>query len=276
MHMGGFRLHRDLGRFISKRLLRLEPPYLASIVLVLVLLFLSSHTPGFRGQQPEVTVTQVLLHLAYLNAFFGDRWLSPVYWTLAIEFQYYLLACFSYPLMFSSTPWLRWALVAGLFLAALWTENDALLFHWLGLFMLGTVGCFFVTKTVRGLELISLGVVALVATYMVNGALIASIGVSAVIAIVKLSHLRFRVLAFLGTISYSLYLLHVPIGGRVINLASRLDQSWARDLGAMLVAMGVSLLSAWCWYRYIERPSIEWAARVKYSGRDQQVEAGKP
>jgi peptidoglycan/LPS O-acetylase OafA/YrhL len=48
-------------------------------------------------------------------------------------------------------------------------------------------------------------------------------------------------LAFFGTLSYSLYLLHVPTGGRVINLMQRFPQSAAVSLIGIVAATTVSI-----------------------------------
>ena len=103
MYAGGYRFQTRWVTFVKKRLTRLEPPYIAflSILLVLVLLFLSSHAPGFSGQQPHLRISDLLQHLAYLNAFTGGDWLDPVYWTLAVEFQFYFAVSLLFPLLVS-------------------------------------------------------------------------------------------------------------------------------------------------------------------------------
>jgi peptidoglycan/LPS O-acetylase OafA/YrhL len=77
-----------------------------------------------------------------------------------------------------------------------------------------------------------------------------------------------KVLVFLGFISYSLYLLHVPIGGRVINLAGRRPHTLPVELGAVTAAMAVSLMAAWLLYPMVERPSQKWSARFHYHGSE--------
>jgi peptidoglycan/LPS O-acetylase OafA/YrhL len=89
----------NYGRFLWKRVSRLDPPYLASIVLVVGLGYLSAILPGYRGLPPMFSWKPILLHLGYLNAFFRAPWLNIVYWSLAIEFQYYLLIGLLFPLI---------------------------------------------------------------------------------------------------------------------------------------------------------------------------------
>jgi peptidoglycan/LPS O-acetylase OafA/YrhL len=137
MHCGGYQVGRHFGRFLLKRLTRLEPPYLVSIAVVVALWYLSAAMPGFRGEQPNIQPTQLLLHLGYLNAFFGYPWLNPVYWTLGIELQYYLLVAVVYPMLASRRPWLHISTVLTLLGFALLVESPVIVCHYLGLFVLG-------------------------------------------------------------------------------------------------------------------------------------------
>ena len=58
--------------FMLKRLARLEPPYLASIVLTLAL----GAFEASRGFPPNWTAAQIVGHLGYANAFLGLPWLD--------------------------------------------------------------------------------------------------------------------------------------------------------------------------------------------------------
>ena len=67
--------------------------------------------------------------------------------------------------------------------------------------------------------------------------------------------------SLLGAISYSLYLLHVRIGGRIINLATRLPES-ALTTVATVAAVVASVGSAYLLWRFIERPAMAYAQRI--------------
>jgi peptidoglycan/LPS O-acetylase OafA/YrhL len=78
-------------RFIGKRFLRLEPPYIASILLVICFFYLRKlYTDAPDIRLPELNINQLLLHFGYLIPFTKYTWMNRVYWTLAIEFQFYL------------------------------------------------------------------------------------------------------------------------------------------------------------------------------------------
>jgi peptidoglycan/LPS O-acetylase OafA/YrhL len=81
---------RDFPAYMSKRLVRLEPPYLASILLVLVLWQVSSFAPNFAGAEASWSFGQVAWHIAYAMQLTDYSLLQPVYWTLAYEFVFYV------------------------------------------------------------------------------------------------------------------------------------------------------------------------------------------
>lgn len=97
----------DLGEFFLRRLKRIEPPYFASILLVMIINFCATQVPGFRGAPFQPSATQLMAHVAYLNAMLDCGWLNPVYWTLAIEFQYYLFVAVVFPLLNNHIPAVR-------------------------------------------------------------------------------------------------------------------------------------------------------------------------
>ncbi len=99
MMKSGYCFPRHFLVFITKRVVRLDPPYLVTIAITLILWYASSITPGFPGQKPNWSLQQLLLHVGYLNTFFDYAWLNPVFWTLAIEFQFYLFAAIVFPLV---------------------------------------------------------------------------------------------------------------------------------------------------------------------------------
>jgi peptidoglycan/LPS O-acetylase OafA/YrhL len=71
-------------------------------------------------------------------------------------------------------------------------------------------------------------------------------------------------LLWFGGISYSLFLIHVPIGGRVVNLLSRWPLTPPSQLLVCLLALLVSVLVAWGFCALIERPSHQWSRRLLF------------
>jgi peptidoglycan/LPS O-acetylase OafA/YrhL len=69
-------------------------------------------------------------------------------------------------------------------------------------------------------------------------------------------------LSKLGAISYSLYLVHVPIGGKIINFATRLPSVWYVQLSALILASVITIAAAYIFWRFIERPTKALSHRI--------------
>jgi peptidoglycan/LPS O-acetylase OafA/YrhL len=259
---GGYHVRRYI-RFVVKRVVRLDPPYLATIGLAVLLGYIAETVPGFAGPRFHVTARQLLLHLAYLNVFFGQTWLNPVFWTLAIEFQYYLLIGLLFPLCAHKNPWLRNTLLAALIVSGAALPMHAFLFHWLSLFALGIVAFQYEAGLIaRRTFALTLCCCALCCCYLL-GPLMAAVGVAAAL-VIALLRLRSRLLSLLGTISYSLYLIHVPVGGKLVNLGARYATCMPAKLLVLGVALGCSLAAAAVLYWSVEKPAQKWSASVTY------------
>ena len=254
----------DYFRFVWKRILRLDPPYLVCIAVVIFLNFASTLAPGFRGLPFQFDLKQVLLHLGYLNAFFNHDWLNVVFWTLAIEFQFYLLVALIFPLISHPSLAVRAGTGGLLAVAAFLLPSGNLVFHYLFLFLLG-MWAFQIKsglQTGSGSQALGWGLLAGGAWFTL-GAPAALAGTVTGLLIVH-ARLNARPLLFLGQISYSLYLLHVPFGGRVINLGSRFADGPVERVAVLVLAVAVCIGAAFLFHRWVELPAQRWSAAVRY------------
>ncbi len=265
MHRAHYRL-ADFGTFVVKRIIRLDPPYLANILLVLFIWYAAGLVPHFEGVSFSLEPVRILCHLGYLNAIVGFGWYNPVYWTLAIEFQYYLLLALSVPLLTHPQAALRWLFPLLLALGGWVLPQRNLVFFWLGLFALGMV----TFQMRRGLiqhwqYAVSMAVIAAlnVVTY---GWTIAVVGLATAVTIAVVRPPKVAWLAFLGMISYSLYLVHLPIGVRFIRLGVRMTDSLTGRFVVLGVSIAMTLWAAYLWYRCFERPAQRWSAAIRYKG----------
>jgi peptidoglycan/LPS O-acetylase OafA/YrhL len=254
----GYKL-RDFPNFMLRRIVRLEPPYVMSILLVLLLWELSARIPGHMAQ-PSYELPQLAAHLFYLIPLTGYDWLNIVYWSLAYEFVFYLAAGLSWPFLARRSIWLTVAI----YLAAFFLVKLPLIF----LFLIGTAGVRYFLKA-DGLAS-SLGAV-LVATAMLYyylGLAVAVVGILSISILVFSSMPQLYILGCLGELSYSLYLIHVPAGGRVITLGKQFAGTPFSDFLLSIIALAICIGFSFLYMKFIEAPAKRAAKHIKLSKRN--------
>lgn len=263
MHRQGYRI-RHYGVFMLKRLARLYPPFLVSIVLFLTAAFISSRLPGFRSTF-ELEWLRLFGNLTYLAEFLKTEWYLRIYWTLGVEFQFYLLIGLSYLVLTNEQPLVRvggWALL----IALSFVPGSAWLFHFLPVFLLGFWAYCRRSRGWAGAAswAVFAGLVLLCA--LTQEWRIALVSAGAALAVVYATF-SWRPLRYLGVISYSLYLVH-PI---CFHYAQRLRDHFAprlHDHYLQPLELITAILIAWILFRLIEVPSLLWANRIRYSPRE--------
>ena len=259
---------RDYPRFLLKRNVRLYPPYLASIAItILATNFIL--VPLFHVPRMTVTGRDLLLHFAYLNDIAHVRWINVVYWTLAIEFQWYLLIGLVLPLLVSARKWLRFAVVTAMMLAYFTIYWDRLVFHYLPVFLIGVFVFQYRTELIRRREMLGLIAVMVLSMARLSGWLVPMVAVPTGL-LIAFSALQSRAMDRVGDVSYSLYLLHLPIGVSVIGLLSHWIPYSSYFIGVLdVVGIAASMWAAWIMYQFIEKPSQEMSSAIKFARRVQ-------
>lgn len=268
---------RDYGRFVCKRILRLDPPYLCTLVLAVGLALLGPLVPGYMGAPFHLDWTRFLLHLGYLNAFSHLPWYNPAFWTLAVEFQFYLAVGLLFPLAVHRRPAVRLALPLALGALAFASSNRDLVVHHLALFALGIATAQHHVGLVSRRVYLATGALLSAALVATLGPVSAGVGIATAALIAGLGHagpdsragrwVRLRPLVWLGAISYSIYLLHIPIGTRVLSIGDRFADSVPAMVAVLAAGIAVTLAASHVMYRLVELPSQRLSSRIRYSGR---------
>jgi peptidoglycan/LPS O-acetylase OafA/YrhL len=258
---------RDFGTFLLKRVLRLDPPYVCTISIIIALGYASQMAPAFQGEQFHFSSAQLALHFGYANAFVGYPWLNPVFWTLAIEAQYYVIIGLVFPLLISGSRSVQLVTTAGMACVAVAIPKPEWLFHWLPLFLLG-MSTFQFRRGAFSLPVYGAALCAVTALCVISyGVFVASAGLITACVIAFTSGSMPPLAVFFGHISYSLYLLHVPIGGRVVNLGARFAHTLPLQIGVICCAFAASIGAAWLLHRFVERPAQRWSSSIGYKRR---------
>jgi peptidoglycan/LPS O-acetylase OafA/YrhL len=253
MDLRHYRIGRDSWSFIGRRIIRLEPPYLISVLLMLCVPYLAGFTPWFDGDMSAHDLYRAALHLFYIVPWTGEDWFSAVYWSLAIEFQYYFLILATAPLLlYRKNLWPQRAFFMLVMLVAYLSDESRLVFMYLPVFGFGFIQFLFMRRGMTLWECAGWVAAFSAVTYTQDGTWV----IGALIALAALNApwpARSSSLLFLGTISYSLYLLHGPIGFCVDNVLGRIAE-FPPTL-ELLGQIAVTLALATSFWWLIERPS---------------------
>lgn len=251
------------GKFIYKRIVRIEPPYIFSILIGIVLLVMRNH---FLSKIPHdiPSVKNILLHIGYLIPFVkGEQWFIIVFWTMAVEFQFYILISLLFPLLISRKLVLRLISYVVIFSLALILKSTIYAPVWLPIFMMGTIYISFISAKINTLEFWLVLATSVFFGLMLHSLIITTISVATLGIIHFFANFQCKLGNFLGSISYSLYLTHTIFGSATVNFFVPYVTLLYAKLLVVLLSFGVSILIAYFFYMWIEKPFQKYASIIK-------------
>jgi peptidoglycan/LPS O-acetylase OafA/YrhL len=247
--------------FFIKRCIRIEPAYLISIALVLILNYITTKTYWYTGSPFSFDWRNVLAHIVYLPQHLGFNWLQPVYWSLQAELQYYILIGLLFPFIWRK----QWGLIV-FFITALISSLyiDLAVFANMPYFVMGIAlcanKCGKINNAAFFLIILSAAIIDINTEHRIS-VLIVGILTTLVIKYIEYGN---SITVFLGKISFSLYLVHSPIGVRIINMGQKFVHNVWHAWLLIFIALVMSLLVAWIFYKLIEHPSKLLSQKMKY------------
>lgn len=264
MAQAGYQL-KNLPKFLGKRLIRLEPPYMVALFLAIIILAVRARILGPDSNLQGLSFPRIALHFGYLIPFFQEyKWVNQVFWTLAVEFQYYFVIALIFPVFNLKGIGFRLTLYF-VALAAMFFSSSAFLPYWAPLFLLGIVLFYYKSEKIKAAEywlVTSLVLCFGLFRYEFGDVLFSGIAVF-VIAFYANVNLKFG--DFFGKISYSLYLIHPIVGATAINLLShRFTEPYQKVL-VIILGLLISIAGAFVMYYFIERPSKNFSRKISYT-----------
>jgi peptidoglycan/LPS O-acetylase OafA/YrhL len=250
-----------MGRFMLRRSIRLDPPYWVAIAIAVL---------ATRAKGGDVDGAQVAAHFIYAQDLLGLGDLNPVFWTLCLEVQFYLI--FSLLLLLPGRPFVAAFVVSLIWPLGLASNAPSGLFvHlWYG-FLLGVLSYW----TWRDIKLLPMfaayaGVIAVAGIvrsdlFGLTCVVTASLLIAAQSSISTLFNWRW--LQFLGTISYSLYLIHNPVIGVVFRIGEVVtSKSAVSEAVIWVVSIVACIVVATVLWIAIERPSAKLSKSISQKG----------
>jgi peptidoglycan/LPS O-acetylase OafA/YrhL len=281
--------------YLSRRLWRIYPPYLVVILFGWSSERICSWIDGQAVSPPRTGLSSILMVQNYST---GQMVSNPSLWSLPVEMELYLI----FPLVY----WLlrHWG-TRILMLVAAAVSCMALVFHSMGAtWVTGNFAKYWLiwcagavlaewsqtgrlrspSSTVLSLGALSF-LVAVFGTAAGWGAAYLQMAYGAGFFVLlwfalandhlwlKLPALALRALAFLGTISYSLYLTHFPFFRLVGTFWTKTFGGKPMDFLIPLMFAGLSVVVGWLFYRLVEAPSHRLAKTLSGSPNRNQASA---
>lgn len=300
MRQSTLRIPGGYGNFYIRRLLRIVPPHLCSMLLSLLLIYfyIGEKTGTHWDVSLPVTTKAIITHLALINNFFPDviAKINGVFWSIALEFQLYFffpilvplflllprvvalafttVAAYALSLYLDSSPFystsihLLAAFSAGIATASLLgskLEAPIAKSAW-GWVMIA--GCFtgvILVLTLREALNLRLPIAIRFADFLL------AVGIS-IFLLRSISgkdaasnRIAVQLLSRLGQFSYSIYLMHFPLLQVFWQLALQ-NSAWdSLTKYGIIMLLGVPLVIGACWLFYLvcERPFLSIIQRYR-------------
>ena len=278
--------------FLLRRAIRIEPTYLASVIAAATLVFLMSSLAP-HGTPCLPSLKQLALHALYLIPFSHEAWIQGVYWTLAVEFQFYLCIGLIFPIIIFA--FRKAGRSAALFLSAAFgllvliahAVPEVMLFQY--------ATCFAIGMLVAGRRIFSFGILPIICMTILlellglwnghNWNVILGSAVAAMIALfctgpVNKEGRWIKPFWFLGTISYSLYVVHQVIASASENIFHFLLKKVHGTSGLILAnlvpvaSLIAAFIAACLLYRFVEKPTHELSRNLRSFFRSSSQHSG--
>ena len=243
------------GKYVLKRVIRIIPVFFMTI-------FAIYSFESLWAYDLQLDFSNILANLTFtVDLWEGAKWINPIFSTLGVEFQFYLLIGLLLPLL-EYRAWSKYVILSLLIVAGLNTMGYQTVLINMPYFALGIVLHDIYSKRLLDSSFIVLGVILCVLLWFYN---IEDFTVSALtilsFLVIKPS---FRVSNSIGEISYSLYLTHGLFGGWLLFFLSQEQYISLSPYLIIPMAFVFSLIGAKIFYILFEKPSIKLGKKIKY------------
>ena len=258
----------DFNRFLIERFIRIEPTYIVSIAISVAILIVKTRLAP-NAVPYNFEINRFIYHLFYLIPFTDYPWFNEVYWTLAIEFQFYLIIAILFPLWNIG---INYQIIIALFVSGLFFISD--FFPQVGFlsqapfFGAGmlSISALKMNSILKKNITFLLAVSILILQGFTNGIYDnCAAAIFTIACIIWWNAPQMRI-SYFGTISYSLYVTHYPI----ITLTNQTAMHFFGSEGhpvLYVVAFAnfiIAFLVADVLFKYVEQPTQKLSKKIKY------------
>jgi peptidoglycan/LPS O-acetylase OafA/YrhL len=263
----------DFWKNLLRRYIRLAPPaYVAMLFSILIyfsaILILKRPIDGISW--PGFNLGSIIGNLSFTAPLIKSSWFNPVFWTLAIEFQFYILIGLLLPLILNKKYVITLLICIPILLVG---NNRPESIDWFGWFF-GHASFFFLgillflkkETILSGIPFIVLSLLTIFICYYQNSLPKFIFGMFAFVIILSDISISFKVATYLGDISYSLYITHWPFGIIIESITKRIIPLHVYPFGKILLLVfytAMSILFAHFFNKWIEARFLTFSKKLK-------------
>ena len=248
------------GKYVLKRVIRIIPVFFMTIFSIYSFKFFMAKI--FWGYEMQLDYSNILANLTFtVDLWEGATWINPIFSTLGVEFQFYLLIGLLLPFI-QYKAWSKYIILSLLILAGINTMGHQTVLFNMPYFAIGIVMHDVYAKKLLNASYIYLGILlsVLLRYYLLEDFIIGALTLL-LFLVIKPS---FRLTNSIGQVSYSLYLTHGLFGGWLLFFLSRDEYINLTPYLIIPLAFVFSLIGAKVFYALFEKPSIKFGKKIKY------------
>lgn len=253
----------NMGAFLLKRWIRLEPLFLVNVLFCILLSFILFWYTGDVSKIESIHTSSISLNVLHIAGFFHQPWLNVIYWTLSVEIQYYLWIALGFYFLSHPQKYIQLLYLLGFVSISMFSRHHDVFFtyglffvlgHW---FFLYKIHSFSLSTFIMGSIFCLLAI-----AFSVNYSTAVLLG--GVLLYLASPLPNVSLLDWIGERAYSIYLFHLPIGIRGINYAyTHFEQPYIRVVFFIGSCMMVLICSHFV-YTYIEKPFMKMSKKIRY------------
>jgi len=263
----------DFWKNLYRRYIRLAPPaYIAMLFSILIyfsaIIVLKRPIDGISW--PGMNLQAIIGNLTFSAPLIQSSWYNPVFWTLAIEFQFYILIGLLLPLILNKKYILAFIISSIIILIGHQRPATIDWFGWFfghaSFFFLGIILFLQKEKVLKGLLFIVTAILLITVCYYQNSMPKFIFGMITFSVILSGINIQFKAATYLGGISYSLYIIHWPFGILIESITKRIIHLHEYPLGKIVMLLfytSCAIVFAHFFNKYVEKQFLNYSKKMK-------------
>lgn len=242
-------------RFLFMRFFRLFPAYWFSLFVIILVMQLPNIFSQNTDFQWNMNTENILLHIFMLNPYFNQPWFNTAYWSLAVEFQFYVLVGLIFPILLQNKLIYRLIFYCLFAISAFISTNIYCTFYAF-LFLPGIAFALFQLQKISVKEFVLVVIACCVLLYFQRHEWTRPLVIALTIMLMFQNKLTYMGSKKISELSYGIYLLHIPMLYFIFPYASKIIYAPINTHILLLITCICTYLLAIFQYSFIEKPFI--------------------